>query len=133
MATTDTIMIPGRRISYGESFYSDWGPRTGDSMILSAQCMLVSGGGSVELVVETRAEPGSSITTPVAPTYVPAGSVLTLSAAGVVTGYWRATASGLLQAQVRLKVQFSGGSTGNYLVVRVFRPIFFDGARSVWS
>lgn len=123
--------IPGRRLSHGDSFYTNWFSRGGDSMLLRAESIVASGG-SVTVSVETRAEPGDSPST-VPSTYLSNGTTpnLTLNAAGIFTGYWRATENGTdsLKAQVRLKVSFSGGSAGNYHVIRMFSPIFFDNAK----
>jgi len=123
--------IPGRRISHGDSFYTDWFSRGGDSMLLRAESIVASGG-SVTISVETRTEPGASAAT-VPATYLSNGTTpnLTLNAAGIFTGYWRATTSGTdsLKAQVRLKVSSSGGSAGNYHVIRIFAPVFFDNAK----
>lgn len=128
MRGNGSILIPGRRVSHGESFLTSWFTRGGDCMVVHAEC-LVASGGSVLITAETRPEPGGTITSPT-PTYVPSGSVLTLSAVGLVTGYWRAgtTTSNGIGAQVRLKIAFSGTS-GQYLVLRVFQPVFFDAAR----
>ena len=116
--------IPGRRISTGESFYTDWMSRGGDSMILRAEALKVVGTGSpkVTIVVQHRTEPAATVTD-VTPTYVPSGSALELTSAAVFTGYYQAN----LKAEVRLKVSCTG--TDAYLVVRVFPPIFFDEAK----
>jgi len=134
--------IPGRRISHGDSFYTDWFSRGGDSMLLRGETIIRSStgnpAGTVKIEVITRAEPGATETT-IAPTYVPSGSDLSLAAAAVYTGYWRATTAGgsgtpfvpnSLQAQIRLKLTFVSGSAGDYLVVRIFPPIFFDNAKA---
>ena len=122
--------IPGRRISHGDSFFTDWFSRGGDSVLLRAESIVASGG-SVTISIETRTEPGASIST-VPSTFLSNGSTpnLTLNATGIFTGYWRASTSGTdsLKAQVRLKVSFSG-SAGNYHVIRIFAPVFFDNAK----
>jgi hypothetical protein len=93
---------------------------------------IVASGGSVTISVETRTEPGASIST-VASTFLSNGTTpnLTLNATGIFTGYWRATENGTdsLKGHVRLKVSFSGGSSGNYHVIRIFAPVFFDNAK----
>src|SRR5262245_50558763 len=87
------VTIPGRRISYGESFYTDWMPRGGDCAILRAQALKVvtSTGGTVRISLETRSEEDTS-KTPV-DTYYPSGAtkLLELSAVGVGTAIYLAT------------------------------------------
>lgn len=115
--------IPGRRITGGESFYTDWMARGGDSMLLRVEALKVVGSAEVDFVVETRKEPGGTITTPVTPT-VPSTPPLKLTAAGVATGFYKEN----LQADVRLRVS-SGSASSAYAVVRVFAPVFFDAAK----
>jgi len=134
--------IPGRRVSHGDSFYTDWFPRGGDSMLLRAESIIDSSG-TVEIEVQTRGEPGpDTADTPsevftLTPTYVSngTGTKLQLNDPGVFTALFRATDDGVttgnsdsLQEQVRLKIGFAG-SAGNYHVIRVFPPVFFDNAK----
>lgn len=114
--------IPGRRITGDESFYTDWVRRTGDNMLLRVEALKVVSA-TVEFVVETRAEPGATITTPVSPVY-PATPPLKLTANGVATGYYREN----LKADIRLKISCTS-SSATYAVVRVFPPVFFDSAK----
>jgi hypothetical protein len=127
------VDIPGRRVSHGDSFFSDWFSRGGDSMIVRAETIIDSGL-DVDIEVETRKEPGTAAST-LTPTYVSngTGTKLRLNDPGVFTGLWRASTTGgavdSLQGQVRLKVSTNGGVANNYQVIRVFPPVFFDNAK----
>ena len=114
--------IPGRRITGDESFYTDWIQRGGDNMLLRVEALRVVGA-TVEFVVETRTEPGATITTPVSPTY-PTTPPLKLTANGLATGYYKEN----LKAEIRLKISCTSSNT-TYAVVRVFPPVFFDSAK----
>lgn len=114
--------IPGRRMTGGESFYTDWMPRGGDSMLLRVEALKIVSSAEVQIIVETRKEPGGTITTPVAPTTP--STVLSLTTATLATGYYKEN----LQAEVRLKIVVTTSSS-TYAVLRVFPPIFFDAAK----
>lgn len=115
--------IPGRRITGGESFYTDWTSRGGDSMLLRVEALKIVSSAEVQFVVETRDQPGGTITTPVTPT-VPSTPPLKLTTETVATGYYKEN----LKAEVRLKVSCTTSSS-TYAVVRVFSPVFFDAAK----
>ena len=126
-------LIPGRRISYGESFYTDWFPRGGDCALLRAQALFkeTTSGASVYISLETRSEEGTS--DPTMDTYYPSSApkLLKLTATGVKTAIYLATSGSNapmrgFQEQVRFKVTLNGGSKGDYYDIRVFPPIFFD-------
>lgn len=130
--------IPGRRISHGDTLYTDWTQRRGDSLLLRAEC-IVDSGGSVDLELQTRSEPGpGASSTPsevftLTPTVMTAGTgaKLQMDAAGVFTALYLAAADGTgasMRASVRLKITFSG-SPGQYQVVRVLPFNFFDNAK----
>ena len=124
--------IPGRRISFGETFYTDWMPRGGDCALLRAQALIKSSSsGSVYVSLETRSE--DDTTASAMDTFYPATNprLLNLTAVGVKTAvYWATTGSNTplrgFKEQVRFKVAFNGGSAGDYFVVRLFSPVFFD-------
>lgn len=124
-----TIAIPGRRVSSGETFYTDWVQRGGDCMILRVQVLIAAGGGdAVTFWLETRGEDGTTVTTPVTPTS-PSGG-LELTAVGVATClYLAGTSSGGAQEQVRVGVQCGSDMGTGYFVVRIFPIIFFDNAK----
>lgn len=128
--------IPGRRISYSETFYSPWRPRGGDCAILRAQALFKDnseGGATVRVSLETRAEDDSSAAS--MNTYYPssAPNLLELSALGVKTAIYLATSSSNtplrgLKEQYRIKLSVNGGAKGDYWVVRVFPLVFFDNS-----
>lgn len=73
-----TIAIPGRRVSQGETFYTDWTGRGGDCVILRVEVLIAAkvGSESVSFALETRGEDGGSTPTMVA-TYPVGGLELT--------------------------------------------------------
>jgi hypothetical protein len=123
--------IPGRRMTSGESFYTDWTSRGGDSLLLRAEVIKLAGAGvKIEIQVQSREEPGDTETAfgPTWPTTTP--GLLTIDAEAVLTGLYQAGASTGLDAEVRLKVTCTGGTAAtSYCVVRVFSPVFFDNAK----
>lgn len=127
--------IPGRRISHGETFYTDWGPRGGDCALLRAQVLMKSSSsGTIRISMETRSAEDTAATT--METSYPSSSpkLLELNSAGVKTAIYTATPGGVDQTgrgfmeQYRFKVTFHGGSAGDYYVVRILPPAFFDNA-----
>jgi hypothetical protein len=127
-----TIAIPGRRVSSGETFRTDWVPRGGDCTLLRVEVLIANGGGDeVSFSLETRGEDGATVTT-MAPTS-PSGG-LELTATGVATALYLATTSTTpgngAQEQVRVVVAVSDEIGTGYYVVRILPLIFFDSAKS---
>lgn len=126
------IAIPGRRVSDGETFRTDWVPRGGDCIILRVEVLFAGGvdGDSVDFALETRGEDGTTVVTIAATS--PSGG-LSLNGTGVGTCLYLATTSATAgngaQEQVRVVVTSAGGG-GGYFVVRIFPLIFFDSARA---
>ena len=122
--------IPGRRMSSGDSFYTDWTTRGGDSLLLRAEVIqLVGSGTKITIDVESREEPGATEGS-TSPTYPSTPSVMTIETEAVGTAYYEAGATTGLENNVRLKVSCTGGTAGSdYCVVRVFPPVFFDNAK----
>lgn len=112
--------IPGRRLTNGDSFYTDWAQRGGDSMILRAEVLENVGTSNLKISVQTRKEPGGGLST--VSVTEPSGSDFTLTGTGVDTAYFDAN----MEAEVRLKVECT---TGTYVVARIFPPVFFDNAK----
>jgi hypothetical protein len=124
--------IPGRRISYGETFYTDWGPRGGDCALLRAQALVKSSSsGTIRISLETRSEDDTS-TTPMDTSFPSsAPKLLELNATGVKTAIYTATSGSNspvrgFKEQYRAKITFNSGSAGDYYVIRLFPPVFFD-------
>lgn len=128
------VTMPGRRISYGETFYTDWMNRGGDCALLRAQALIKSStSGSIYLSLETRSLEDTSAT--LMDTYYPASApkLLKLDAVGVKTAIYLATTGSNSPArgfkeQVRCKVTFTSGSAGDYYVLRIFPLIYFDNS-----
>ncbi len=129
--------IPGRRISYGETFYTDWAPRGGDCALLRAQALFKeSTNGTIQISLETRSAESTGAT-PMETSYPSsAPKLLEFAAVGVKTAIYTATAEATTnpppirgcREQVRIKIAFIGGSKGDYYVVRLFAPVFFDNS-----
>jgi hypothetical protein len=128
-----TIAIPGKRVSSGETYRTDWVSRGGDCVILRVEVLVANGidGNVVTFALETRGEDGTSVTT-ITPTS-PAGG-LELDATGVATCLYLATTSTSAgngsREQVRVVVAGGGDVNEDYWVVRIFPLIFFDSARA---
>ena len=125
-----TVAIPGRRVSSGETFRTDWMPRGGDCVILRVEVLIAEGGGkAITFALETRGEDGTTVTTMTPKS--PSGG-LELTSMGVATCLYlatdAATAGNGAQEQVRVVVSCTSDS-GGYYVVRIFPLIFFDSAR----
>jgi hypothetical protein len=127
-----TIAIPGRRVSDGETFRTDWVSRGGDCILLRAEVLIAAGNDEPDAVrfdLETRGEDGTTVTTITATS---PSDGLKLSNVGVGTCIFLATTSTSAgngaQEQVRVVVAATGGG-GGYFVVRIFPLIFFDSAK----
>lgn len=126
--------IPGRRISSGETFYTDWSQRGGDCAILRAQVLVKSSAsGKVQISMETRSEEDVSPTLMDTSYPSAAPKLLDLSAVGLKTAIYTAVAGSSSPArgfkeQWRLKITTSGMSAGDYYVIRIFPPVFFDNS-----
>lgn len=126
------IPIPGRRLSEGETFYTDWLPRGGDCVLLRVEVLVAPkvGSATVSFALETRGEDGGP--TPIMVPTHPVGG-LQLTSTGVATCLYIATASttdnkGVLEV-VRVRVSVTDGSDGGYFVVRILPLTFFDNAK----
>lgn len=127
-----TVAIPGRRVSSGETFYTDWAGRGGDCVLLRVEVLIAAttDGKAITFALETRGEDGTTVTTMTPKS--PSGG-LELTSVGVATCLYvattAATAGNGAQEQVRVKVSCTSDS-GGYYVVRIFPLIFFDSARA---
>ena len=123
-----TVPIPGRMVSVGEVFRTDWMPRGGDCIILRVE-VLVANANAITFALQTRGEDGTTITT-ITPTS-PSGG-LELTTTGVGTCLYLATTSTTVGngAQEQVRVVVTGPTGDGYFVVRIFPLIFFDSARA---
>jgi len=124
-----TVQIPGRRISFGETFYTNWVPRGGDCMTITAECLIVPTSGSLKVTPQTRGEDGTTVTD----VGYSIGDI-DMSTVDIAVGICLASIStsagnGALE-MVRLKVEFVDGSAEDaYGVLRIFPITFFDSAK----
>jgi hypothetical protein len=128
--------IPGRRISYGETFYTDWSPRGGDCALLRAQALIKSSStGSIRISLETRSAEATAAEAMDTSYPSSAPKLLALEALGVFTAIYTATTGSNspvrgCKEQVRVKITFQSGSAGDYYVIRLFAPVFFDNSKA---
>jgi len=127
--------IPGRRISWHESFYTDWMPRGGDCALLRAEVLFKeTTSGKIWISLETRSADATSADSMDTSYPSSAPKLLELDTLGVVkTAIYTATAGTNspvrgCKEQVRIKILFESGSKGDYYVIRLFPPVFFDGS-----
>lgn len=127
---TNTPLLPGRRISSGETLYTDWMDRLGDCLLQRAECLQDSGAGTVNITPQTRGDEGGTVTDLPVTT-----SALTLTAVGMATAVYLPSSdipSAGMKKQLRLKVSTSGNwDSGSYMIVRLHQPIMFDNAKPV--
>jgi len=128
--------IPGRRISSGETFFTDWGPRGGDCVLLRAQVLHRGSdtNGEIHVSIETRS--AESTTGAQMNTAFPSTTprLLVLDSVGVKTAIYTATTADNspprgCKEQVRFKIEFVGEeAAGEYYVIRLLPLVFFDNA-----
>lgn len=126
--------IPGRRISFGETLYTDWGPRGGDCALLRAQALIKSSTtGAIYISLETRSEEDTAAAA--MDTWYPSVNprLLAMDVVGVKTAIYVATVGSNatprgFKEQVRFKIVFSSGAAGDYYVIRLFPLVFFDNS-----
>ncbi len=125
----DGISIPGRTIFFGATLYTDWVQRGGDCVLVRGDLLQLKGLTSIDVAVETRSEEDTVATS------TTATQSLSLTSTGTVfTGLWQAdsanTASKGVREQLRLKITTAGGaSAGDFGVLRLFAPLFFDNSK----
>lgn len=126
--------IPGRRVSYSETFYTDWSARGGDCALLRAQVLVKSSStGKILVSMETRSEEetGTNLMDTAFPSSAP--RVLVMEAVEVKTAIYTAVSGAStplrgFKGLWRIKITFSGGAPGDYYVLRLFSPVFFDNS-----
>lgn len=129
------VAIPGRRISDGEVFYTDWIPRGGDCIILRVEVLASTNATTTSMItvgLETQGEDGTTVTA-MTPTYPSGGLELTEIDIGTCLFLATTSATAGNGAQEKVRVVLTANNNigdGGYLVVRIFPPIFFDSARA---
>ena len=121
------MQIPGRTYFSGEEILSDWFPRGGDGIILRAEIIDEKDEDmevKIDVLSKNSEDPGNGTAI---------GWTLTLGAEGLKEMIAVSDAAGGggvgLKEQVRLKIYTASGSAGDWSIVRIFPPIFFDAAR----
>ena len=120
--------IPGRLYEHGEEVYTDWFPRQGDGIILRLQAIDRKGSNiksKIEVYTKNAEDTGAgtAISGWEKETDTP-GTVYELIKVSDATGGGGAG----LKEMVRLKVSTASGSDGDWILARIFPPIFFDAA-----
>ena len=131
----------GRKYFDGEEVYSDWFPREGDNAIFRAEVIGGTPGTGLEVKIQFYTKNTEETTNPDGQAIVTSASTnppaeLALDVADT-TPQELAIFSTAATPQpqgfrelVRFRVSASGGDPGEWLLVRIFRPIFFDAAES---
>ena len=129
--------VPGRKIFKGEAIYSDWFVRRGDGMIVRAE-RIDSIGTTVEVKIEVytknsdNAGDGSAVNDPQsAPATAPYELRLEHDDTAVKQLVVESSNTGSegIKEMVRLRIEADQGGTNDWMLVRVFPPIFFDQGR----
>ena len=120
--------IPGRRFDYGKSLWTEWFTRGGDGIIVRAEALnWVTSSMTLYIDVYSKksTEPGDG-------SQVGSWRLTLSAAAGVQQAIYTSVASEAngpgMYDMVRLKVTTNSGSAGDWIVARIFPPIFFDKA-----
>lgn len=122
-----TVAIPGRRVSTGETIYTEWMPRGGDCFIVRAQGLYKGGAASLSITAWRRTEEETDAS---AVQVTASGSNISVGAGMNTAIYLASTSTNGAGELVRLKLECTGGSAGDYFVLRIFPIIFFDGAKA---
>lgn len=120
--------IPGRRFDFGKSLWTEWFDRGGDGIIVRAEALNWVTTSSLTLYIDVYSkkstEPGDG-------SQVGSWRLTLSAAAGVQQAIYTSAASEAsagMYDMVRLKVSTNAGSAGDWIVARIFPPIFFDKA-----
>ena len=131
--------IPGRKYFNGEVVYSDWFPRGGDDAIFRAERIAFNNGAGGDATVEIEFYTKNSEETTDGTAILDSGESsvkLTLNSTDTIDikeVLIRSSAAsvqpqGFLEL-VRLKITV-GSADGDWMLVRIFPPIFFDRAEA---
>lgn len=133
--------LPGRLFRTAETVFSDWFPRGGDNMIFRAQRIASKSDGTPSIKVtisvytknENEVGDGELVVDTTPSPDVPYTIVLDdtsdIEQEVIISGDGAAGVNGLLE-MVRFKVECTNGDEGDYLVLRIFPPVFFDQAHA---
>jgi len=124
--------IPGRIINKGDEFYTDWFPRGGDGIIVRAE--RIDGVGSeLDLTIETYTKAAETAGVGVKVDDGTGGWDLLVAgdSSGIREKLMISTSSAPngLRELVRFRLSTGAtGSSGDWMRIRIFPPIFFDKA-----
>ncbi len=124
------MQVPGKKIFYGETFYSDWSDRGGNGFILRGQKVdtQVSTGSMkvrVEVFTKNKDETGDGTSLS---TYIDIDSnTAPIENASVYQVLFEPSGSGVKEL-VRVKISTPSGSAADWMLVRTFPFVWFDGA-----
>jgi hypothetical protein len=126
-------ILPGLRLFSGDVYYGAWSPRRHDNMIARAECVdLDTTGGKVTITFYTKNkdDPGDGVLVENGED-VPVAFKLVVDTKGAVTGTLvdsSSVSSFGMKEIVRCRYTWSGGSSGDWLLLRQFPFVFFDDA-----
>ena len=132
--------IPGRLFRTGETVFSDWFPRGGDNMIFRGERIAIRSDatpsikvtisvftkkatetGDGDEVVDTTPSPDTPYTIVLDDSSDPIEQEI------IISGDGSAGVNGL-EEMVRFKCVCTNGGDGDYVLLRIFPPVFFDQA-----
>ncbi len=124
------MQVPGKKIFYGEKFYTDWMPRGGDGFIIRGQMIDAGGDASPSLTVTIGVQTKNSEDTTNPATGVSLVD-LALSTGNTVKEalFQPAADPNGVKELVRLEVTAGSGSENEWMLCRTFPLIWFEGAQ----
>ncbi len=124
------MQVPGKKIFYGEKFYTDWMPRGGDGFIIRGQMIDIGGDASPTLTVTIEVQTKNSEDT-TNPSSGDSLVDLVLSTGNTVKEalFEPAADPNGVKELVRLEVTAGSGSESEWMLCRTFPLIWFEGAQ----
>jgi hypothetical protein len=118
--------LPGTRLFQGDAFFGEWVGRGGDNVITRVECIDKDGAAGAKVTVtfytkntDDAGDPANAI----------ASEQVVVQAKGdLKTNLIESTTTTGLKQLVRCKYVMSGGSKGEWLLIRQFSHVFFDTA-----
>jgi hypothetical protein len=127
------MMVPMRKVFHNEEFYTDWVYRNGDGLILRGEQIDTNSGAiEVKFQVYTKNREDTGKGSPILSSGSPVNLTLDTSTHDVqelIIEPSSTTDEGV-EEMVRLRCYTSSGSSGEWMLLRVFPIVFFDGARA---
>jgi len=128
-------MIPGRKYFKDQEIYGDWFPRMGDILFVRAEAIDKKTGSSMDLLIEVYSKKLRDVGKGTQVTSSPGGSAIDWqlevdsATAGVQEFIGIPDSTGGMSELIRYRISTSGGSTDDWVHMRIFPPVFLDAAQ----